>query len=278
MNGIPRPVGVPALSLRLLGEFQLLRDEMPVTGIEGARLQSLLAYLVLHHDTPQSRTRLASLLWPDSTQAQAHTNLRKQIYLLRNALPDADRSLIVERHTLLWRGDAFRTIDVLDFKAALARAEQAEQRMDDTAARIVLEEAITPYHGDLLPGCYDEWVIEERTYLAQLYLGALERLLCLWEQAGNYPAAIAVAHRLLREDPLQEASYCHLMRLYAASGNHAAAARTYQNCIRTLERELAVEPGPATRLAYQQLAQLNPLWNYRLVKAVASGSETLYAG
>lgn len=277
MNGILRPTCVPALSLRLLGEFRLLRDELPVTGLEGARLQSLLAYLVLHSGIPQSRTRLASLLWPDSTEAQAHTNLRKLTYMLRNALPDADRNLIVERHTLLWRGDAFRAVDVLDFKVALARAEQAEQRMDDTATRVALEEAISLYQGDLLPGCYDEWVIEERSYLSQLYLGALERLLCLWEQANNHAAAIAVAHRLLREDPLQEASYCHLIRLYAASGNHAAAARTYQNCIRTLERELAVEPGPATRLAYQQLEQLSPLLNYRLVKAVASGSETLYA-
>lgn len=276
MNGIPGPSRIPALSLRLFGEFRLLRDEIPVTGLDGARLQSLLAYLTLHHGIPQSRTRLAFLLWPDSTEAQAHTNLRKLTYMLRNALPDADRNLIVERHTLLWRGDAFRSIDVLDFKAALARAEQ--QSMDDTAARIALEEAITLYHGDLLPGCYDEWVVEERAHLSQLYLGALERLLGLLEQAGNYAAAIGVAHRLLREDPLQEASYCHLMRLYAASGNRAAAARTYQNCIKTLERELAVEPGPATRQAYQQLEQLNPLWSYRLVKVVASGSETLYAG
>jgi DNA-binding SARP family transcriptional activator len=64
MNGISRLPRVPALSLRLLGEFQLLRDDVPVAGLEGARLQSLLTYLVLHHDVPQSRTRLACLRWP----------------------------------------------------------------------------------------------------------------------------------------------------------------------------------------------------------------------
>jgi DNA-binding SARP family transcriptional activator len=278
MNGISRLTRVPEISLRLLGEFRLQCDEMPVTGLEGARLQSLLTYLVLHHDVPQSRTRLAFLLWPDSTEAQAHTNLRKLIYMLRNALPDADRCLVVERHTLLWRGDGFYTVDVLDFKAALARAEQAEQRMDETAERVALEEAVCLYQGELLPGCYDEWVLAERAYLSQLYLDALERLLCLWEQAGNYAVAIGFAHRLLREDPLQEASYCHLMRLYAASGNHAAAARTFQNCVRTLERELAVEPGPATRQAYQRLQQLNTLWNYTLVNRSGRGTGTLYAG
>lgn len=90
MNGISRFTTTPALSLRLLGEFRLLSNETSVKSIEGARLQLLLAYLVLHHDVPQSRTRLAYLLWPDSTESQAHTNLRKLIYMLRNALPDAN--------------------------------------------------------------------------------------------------------------------------------------------------------------------------------------------
>lgn len=179
---------------------------------------------------------------------------------------------------MLWRGDGFCQVDVLDFKAALARAEHAEQRMDDLAARVALEEAVVVYQGDLMPASYDEWVLQERNHLSQLYLGALERLLCLWEQAGNYPAAICVALRLLREDPLLEASYRHLMRLYAASGNHAAAARMYQNCVTALKRELAVEPGPATRLVYQQIEHLNPRWNYPLAQRIGSGSEAVYAG
>ena len=78
MNGIPRLTCFPVLSLRLLGDFRLLLDETPVMGMEGVRLQSLLAYLVLHQNIPQSRTRLVSLLWPDSTKAQAHTNLRNR--------------------------------------------------------------------------------------------------------------------------------------------------------------------------------------------------------
>ena len=278
MNGFPRITRVPALSLRLLGEFRLLQDGAPVTGLDGARLQSLLAYLVLHSDVPQSRTRVAFLLWPDSTEAQAHTNLRKLIYLLRNVLLDANHYLMVERHTLLWRGSGFCAIDVQEYKAALARAEQAERRMDGHATRIALEEAISLYSGDLLPGCYDEWVLAEREYLSQMYLGALERLLCLWEEAGNYAAAIAIGQRLLREDPLQEASYCHLIRLYTASGNHAAAARTYQNCVRTLERELAVEPSQATRLALRGQEPGNLLWNYMVIKGAGSSSETLYVG
>src|SRR5439155_16046891 len=60
---------------------------------------------------------------------------------------------------------------------------------------------------------------------------------------------------LLRHDPLHEATYRHLIRLYALMGDRAAALRTYHTCATVLERELATEPGPATREAYERLVR-----------------------
>ena len=97
-----RPI-FPTLRMNLLGTFQIASDHIPLTSIEVPRLQSLLVYLVLHQGVPQSRTRLASLLWPDSTEEQAHTNLRNLLYKLRQALPDSDQFLIVNRHMLMWQ-------------------------------------------------------------------------------------------------------------------------------------------------------------------------------
>jgi DNA-binding SARP family transcriptional activator len=72
-----------ALHAQLLGGFRLTYGDRLVTNIEGLRLQSLLAYLMLHRDAPQSCQHLAFLLWQDSTEAQARTNLRKSLHLLR---------------------------------------------------------------------------------------------------------------------------------------------------------------------------------------------------
>jgi serine/threonine protein kinase/tetratricopeptide (TPR) repeat protein len=238
------------LHIQLLGEFRLVSGERPVTTIDWPRLQSLLAYLVLHPTTSQSRTHLAFLLWPDSTEAQAHTNLRHLVHRLRHALPAADTFLHVEKQTLQWQPDVPWTLDVADFEHAIAQAEQAETQ---TATRLALEQAVEFYRGDLLPGCYDEWILSERERLRHLFLGALERLTLLLEQERDYPAAISTALRLLRHDPLHEATYRHLMRLYAGSGDRAAALRTYHTCTTVLERELATEPGPATREAYERL-------------------------
>src|SRR6266436_1037610 len=110
----------------LLGDFLLLLEDAPVTTVDWPRLQSLLAYLVLHAAAPQSRTHLAFLLWPDSTEAQAHTNLRHLLHRLRRALPTADNFLRAEKQTLQWQPAAPWSLDVTNFERAVARAEQAE--------------------------------------------------------------------------------------------------------------------------------------------------------
>jgi DNA-binding SARP family transcriptional activator len=238
----------------LLGDFLLVLGDTPVTTVEWPRLQSLLAYLVLHRAAPQSRTHLAALFWPDSTEPQAHTNLRSLVHRLRHDLPEADLFLRSERQTLQWspHPGVPWTLDVADFERALAQVEQARSPV---AARTVLEEAVALYGGDLLPGCYDEWILPERERLRQAFLGALVQLILLLERERDYPAAISAAQRLLRYDPLHETTYRHLMRFYAVSGDRATALRTYHTCATVLERELEAEPGPATQKAYKRLLQ-----------------------
>ncbi len=256
MNESPQS---PALHIHLLGDFHLAYNSTSVTSVNAARLQSLLAYLVLHRSAPQPRHYLAFLFWPDSTEAQARTNLRNLLHLLRHALPDADRFLHIDTQTLQWRADAPFTLDVADFEGAMAQAEQAEQAGDQAAVQIALEKAVTLYQGDLLTSCYDDWILAERERLSQAFIGALERLILLLEEQRDYRAAIEHAQRLLRHDPLHEATYRYLMRLYALSGNRAGALRAYHTCATVLQRELAVEPSPATREAYERLLQTDAL-------------------
>jgi DNA-binding SARP family transcriptional activator len=222
---------IPPLRIRLLGEFLLVSGETPVASVDLPRLQSLLAYLVMHRAAPQSRAHLAFLLWPDSTDAQAHTNLRNLVYKLRQAVPDIDAFLSADRQTLCWQPgtqDATWALDVLDFETAIAQADHATEM---STARRALEKAVDVYRGDLLPSCYDEWILPERDRLRQAFLKALEQLIGLQEQERDYAAAIGSAQRLLRHDPLHEATYRQLMRLHVVNGDRAAALRTYHNCI-----------------------------------------------
>ena len=100
------------------------------------------------------------------------------------------------------------------------------------------------YGGELLPGCYDDWLLAERDRLAQAYGPALEQLAALYEEGRDYRQAIGHAQALLRHDPLHEPAYALLMRLHALNDDRAAALHTYHTCATVLRRELDVEPGP----------------------------------
>jgi DNA-binding SARP family transcriptional activator/transposase/Tfp pilus assembly protein PilF len=226
---------LPTVEIHLLGGLRLVCAGQGLTTVQSPRLQALLAYLLLHRGVPQPRHHLAFLLWPESSEANARTSLRQRLHELRRVLPDADRYLQTDTLTVGWRADAPVRLDVAAFEQAVAAAT--------TPAG--LAGAVALYTGDLLPGCYDEWIGAERERLRQLYGGALERLVAGLEAAQDIPAAIAAAQRLLQHDPLRETTYGDLMRLHALAGDRAAALRVYQACAATLERELGVDPGPA---------------------------------
>jgi predicted ATPase/DNA-binding SARP family transcriptional activator len=249
---------MPTLHIHLLGDFRLTYGDALVGNVSAPRLQALLAYLLLHRHAPQPRQHLAFRLWPDTTESQARTNLRQLLHSLKHTLPQADQFVHTDAQTLGWRSDAPFRLDVAEFEQALSQADAAqqqgtaEQQGDPHALRVALEQAIALYGGELLPNCYDDWIVPERERLRQAFTGALQRLLLLLDRESEPRAAIAYAERLLRHDPLSEETYRALMRLYAECGDRAAVVRVYQTCATVLERELAVEPSAATREAYEQ--------------------------
>src|SRR5690349_12865801 len=101
----------PRLHMRLLGGFALEQHETPIT-IASPRLQALLAYLALHHGEPQPRRRLAFLLWPDSSEAQAQTNLRTVLHRSQATLPAVSQLLHSDAQTIAWAPGHLVALDV----------------------------------------------------------------------------------------------------------------------------------------------------------------------
>ncbi len=64
------------LEISLLGPLRVALDGQPVTGLSLSRARALLAYLAVECDRAHPRTVLADLLWPDSDETSALTNLR----------------------------------------------------------------------------------------------------------------------------------------------------------------------------------------------------------
>src|SRR6266581_7269818 len=158
-------------------------------------------------------------------------------------------------HMLRWHPVTPFHLDVAEFEQALTLADAATRQHDQHALQAALEQADSLYRGELLPGCYDEWILPERDRLRQHHLQALEHLLRLFEEQGDTVSAIRYAQRLIGLDSLSEDLYRRLMRLFALNNDRASALHVYHTCVTTLQRELGVDPDPATREAYERLMQ-----------------------
>lgn len=237
------------LHIQLLGHFRLIYGNISVTTVNTPRLQALLAYLLLYVGVPQLRQEIAFRFWPDSSEARARNSLRNLLHRLRQALPAAEEWFQMDDETLVWRAGASYTLDVAVFDGYLAQATSG----DEVAAQLALEKAVALYHGDLFPGCYDDWITSLRARLRLAYVAALERLIQLYMARKEYTLAFQMAERWRQHDPLQETVYLHLLRIAVASGDYARAHRVYQEAAELLQRELGVAPGPELCSAYAVL-------------------------
>ncbi|MFN9744943.1 MAG: hypothetical protein ACK57B_04770 [Betaproteobacteria bacterium] len=139
--------------LRLLGGFGLERAGIRLERLHSRAARLLLARLALQPERAHAREELAAWLWPEVDAATAMARLRQTLSTLKSTLerPPAGGdpvAVIAADRRLLRLAPGALDCDALRF----ARAARA----GDMAA------AAACYGGELLPGDYDEWVLQQR--------------------------------------------------------------------------------------------------------------------
>lgn len=223
------------LHIRLLGGFDLVLDGRRLSSLRSPRIQRFFAMILLR-DGFQHRSWIAFELWPDSTEAQARTNLRKLLYELRQSLPDCGQFIEIGSEQLRWRETASAVVDVRQFREAISAANH--------------ERAAAVYAGDLLPACYDDWVLEARESLRTDARTNLAKLMEAAADGGDSEARLCHARRALDIEPTDETAVCHQMEACCALGDRNGALRAYHRYAEAMERELGVRPGEAVETLY----------------------------
>jgi DNA-binding SARP family transcriptional activator len=149
------------LRVSVLGGQSITDDRADGVPVRSARALVLIAFLAVHAGSPQPRPRIAGLFWPESADAQALTNLRRELHHLRQVLRD-ERSLVVTARDLCWRDTATCRVDVRVFDTELKAAQAAAAAEDHDGVLAHGTAAIGQYRGELLPGMYDDWLIDAR--------------------------------------------------------------------------------------------------------------------
>lgn len=219
---------------------------VPTLHIQNRRLRplerktaGLLAYLSLEGST--SRSKLAGLLWPESTESTARNNLAQALRRLKQAAGDE----------VVRGGDVLELLGLAVDVALLQVAHFAGRHQELAEAR-----------GVLLEGCdyddcpdFDDWLLAQREKLVELRRMSLVALSDGLEQAGQYREALAYAERLLEQDLLSEVAYRRVMRLLYLSGDRPAALKAYERCQTVLKRVLGLAPLAETQALAAQITQ-----------------------
>jgi predicted ATPase/DNA-binding SARP family transcriptional activator len=265
--------------IELLGGLRAQRGDRVITHFRTHKTGALLAYLAFthsggaRHPRAHRREELIELLWPECAPESGRNRLKTELSWLRRQFavesselrvesPDGIHSsqssslnshpstlILADRAAVRLNLAAFCT-DVAKFQAALraaARARSGPERAQLLAA------AVEAYHGALLPGYFEDWVLQERQWLAELYFQALGQLLALLQKQGEHERALEYARRGVTADLLREEAHRELMRLYAAAGQTSAALCQYEELERLLRMHLDAEPSAPTRALVREI-------------------------
>lgn len=202
--------------LRLHGPPQLLPADGASPVVLSTREAALLAWLHLEGPTP--RARLAGLLWPDGSEAQARANLRQTLRRLRQSagavLEEDGGQLRLAAHVQVAADDGAPLLGPIEIDDAQALSHWLEAQRD--AARRERQR---------------EGLAEARSRLA----------------AADLDGALRAADAVLADDPAAEEAHRVRMEVLYLRGDRAAAVAAWDDCRDALRRSLGLAPSAATR-------------------------------
>jgi predicted ATPase/DNA-binding SARP family transcriptional activator/DNA-binding CsgD family transcriptional regulator len=216
---------------------------------KAAALVKLLALAPGHR---LHRERAMDLLWPDLGKKAVSNNLRQALYAARRIFAGdrelSARYLASEEESLVLCPGGQLWVDVEAFEEATATA----RRSRDPAA---YRGALDLYAGELLPDDrYEEWAHDWREQLRAEHLELLVELAGVYEERGEYGAAIQARRRVVGEEPMNEEARADLMRAYVLSGRPLEALAQYERLRETLSGRLGTEPGATIRGLRDEIA------------------------
>jgi DNA-binding SARP family transcriptional activator len=213
---------------------------IPGTAIR-RKVLAAFCYLGSRPGMSAARDQILDALWPDLDPDVALNSLNQTVYFLRRVFEpkykeDWSPGYVHHSSDVVWL-DA----DLISSRSsrcwALIRGLTADPSPDEVDA------LSATYSGPFaLDFAYEEWAVPYRDTLHAAYLQVIEKAVVRDTASGHFERGVRLARRALELDADAEQIELALLRLYARSGAHAAAAEQYSHYSAMVRRELGVEP------------------------------------
>jgi DNA-binding SARP family transcriptional activator len=243
-----RAAGVPTSRVRIgvLGPLVVRVDGGAVDlGSEVQRV--LLGSLAMSPNVPVGRDRL---LQRASAAGQSTTagGLAARMSRLRRRL--RSRSPQLAEPSLLATTGGYRLaaaedqLDLLEFRALVARARRYRAAADPARAYDLYGQAVALWRGEPLAGLAAFADDPAVVGLARQWRSAVAEYAAVGAELGRYEEPVPQLRRVVAADPLHELAHARLMVALAGTGRPAEALTVFDGLRRRLVRELGKPPGP----------------------------------
>ena len=217
------------ISINLFGGPYVVVDGQRYEIPEGSK--RLVAFAAIHPGRLERRY-VAGSLWQCVDDIRAAGNLRSALWRLRGA---GIEIILADK----WSLQLIDDIDV-DLDEAIRWAERiVHNATHEDDLEFIADRAKAL---DVLPGCYDDWVITERERIRQRTLHALEAVSRLLTQCGRCGEAVEAAMLAVHAEPLRESAQRALIEAHLGEQNLVEARRSYQLYEKLLMCELGIAP------------------------------------
>jgi DNA-binding SARP family transcriptional activator/tetratricopeptide (TPR) repeat protein len=242
------------MEIRVLGPVEIVSDGR--TGSTGGpKPTTLLALLATHAGHAVSFDVIVEAIWGARPPRQARAAVHTYVSFLRRSI-----AVLHEEDVLLRSGggyvlavapehvDAFR----FDLASAGGRTALAEGRAEEAAARFT--DALGLWRGVALDGAQGWWAENERARLNDLRCTAVEDRADAYMATGRGADVVADLRAAAAEHPFRERLRGQLITALLRAGRQADAFAEYRQACTVLRDELGLEPGPALRAVFDQIA------------------------
>ncbi len=249
-----------SLQIRTLGSFGAVVDGDTVTSKAWGRDKTLQLFQFLITARSRSslhREKIIDRLWEDAEKDEGDRNFKVALHGINKALepnrpPRTDPKYINRQGITYQLNQEEMWIDAQAIEDYIAIANEA-RGTDHTTAISAYRSALECHNGLYLPNrIYEDWSSEERERLQVLILSAYISLaeLMLDQQPLE---TVRLAQKAISIDSTWEDAYQLQMKAYLAQGNRPAAIKSYQQCIKVLDKEFGLDPLPETQKIYDSI-------------------------
>lgn len=238
-----------SFAINCFNEFQFLKDNLPIP-FKTVKVKELLAFFVVHQDTPLHRDVLIEALWPNQDYNKSKINFHTCLSHLRKLLKNYgfEDCILLVNHSY--------TFSLTNVPVDIQQFQEISQSIDvvDKSNVINAERCIELYKGPLFDLNHYDWAEPFTLKFANEYAQLLEKLTDYYANIDKNKMLYYLQLQLPLF-PYNDEKIEQCMLLLMEHGYRNEAIKLYVEYKKRLENDLSVSPSKSLENLYKKITR-----------------------